>query len=525
MNPSDPPLTEPIRYTRNSWKSAFPEVFIHAPLEARDQHPDYAPAKAGDLMAAQRLVESLLCEQTLQELAAFIAGRPVFLAGISALETTGYNAIPDAMASEISFRLNWPVEEGEIRQSNKVGHTRADPWHRFVTQAEFAGIVTPGANYILVDDHVGFGGTLANLKGYIEQSGGVVLAMTTLTETPGARKIALQPETLEALRSMHGKELESIWQANFGYGLECCTQLEAGYLCRQQTINYIRRRMAKAAKKASERDLSPVQVRHHRASDAIAGNKLFGGTTVEKADAVLALEQITELCFGMKLFDADGGYLGRICELNREDRTVTYLTPSQGTHTMALATAKESCKRGFLLQILSDPAVQQSWKSSDDIPPTRPGLTFEDGLKLGQQQAAACAAIVPAPYDWLYRESEPVPLGRDDFNNGYLSGFAPTFRELLLAKFPLETHPAPQVEKSWRDARWGINPMDLAAIIWFDKGTEVAKQQPVWLPELEADRLIDQLIQKSIESGSRVEVVPFRFGFKYQMEKRFPYRY
>lgn len=253
-------LTEPIRYTRNPWDPAFPEVFIHAPLEARDQHPDYAPAKAGDLMAAQRLVESLLCNQTLEELAAFIADKPVFLAGISALETTGYNAIPDAMASEISFRLNWPVEEGEIRQSNKVGHTRADPWHRFVTQAEFAGIVTPGANYILVDDHVGFGGTLANLRGYIEQSGGVVLGMTSLTETPGARKIALQPETLEALRSMHGQELESIWQANFGYGLECCTQLEAGYLCRQQTIDYIRRRMAKAAKKASERDLSPVQV-------------------------------------------------------------------------------------------------------------------------------------------------------------------------------------------------------------------------------------------------------------------------
>jgi len=27
------------------------------------------------------------------------------------------------------------------------------------------------------------------------------------------------------LRSKHGEELESIWQDNFGYGLECCTQL------------------------------------------------------------------------------------------------------------------------------------------------------------------------------------------------------------------------------------------------------------------------------------------------------------
>jgi len=95
----------------------------------------------------------------------------------------------------------------------------------------------------------------------VEQNGGIVLAMTTLTETTGAARIALQTETLEELRSkQHGQELESIWQANFGYGLECCTQLEASYLCRQQTLDYIRRRMAKAAKKASERNLSPVQV-------------------------------------------------------------------------------------------------------------------------------------------------------------------------------------------------------------------------------------------------------------------------
>lgn len=216
------------------------------------------------MAAARRLVETLLSDETLARLASLIGSQSVFLAGISAIETTGYNAIPDAMANEISMRMGWPVESGELRQSNKVGHTRASSWHRFVTQAEFAGIVTPTANYILVDDHVGFGGTLANLKGYIEQGGGAVLAMTTLTETPEARRISLQEETLDVLRSKHGQELENIWRDNFGYGLECCTQLEASYLCRQQSVDYIRRRMAKAAKKASERNLSAVQVEPRR---------------------------------------------------------------------------------------------------------------------------------------------------------------------------------------------------------------------------------------------------------------------
>ena len=47
----------------------------------------------------------VLREQTLHELSDFVASRQVLLAGISALETTGYNAIPDAY--QISCRLSW----------------------------------------------------------------------------------------------------------------------------------------------------------------------------------------------------------------------------------------------------------------------------------------------------------------------------------------------------------------------------------------------------------------------------------
>lgn len=249
------PSNDVTRYWRTPWDPRFPDVFVHAELEERDNDIDYLSAKSGNPKAAKNIVQRLLSPETLSRLTDFIGDRRVLIAGISAIETLGYNAIPDAMANEIKDRLGWPIETGELRQRNKVGHTRASSWHRFVTQAEFAGRVEPGANYLLVDDHVGFGGTLANLKGYIEREGGFVIAMTTLTETTDARKIALQEETLDKLRTIHGNQLEEDWQENFGYGLDCCTQLEAGYLCRQQTLDFIRRRMAKAAKKAHERNL------------------------------------------------------------------------------------------------------------------------------------------------------------------------------------------------------------------------------------------------------------------------------
>ena len=66
-------------------------------------------------------------------------------------------------------------------------------------QAEFTGVIQPGCEYVLVDDFVGMGGTLANLKGYIESRGGKVLAAVTLPGKPHSAKLALSPERLNEL--------------------------------------------------------------------------------------------------------------------------------------------------------------------------------------------------------------------------------------------------------------------------------------------------------------------------------------
>ena len=254
--------------------------------------------------------------------------------------------------------------------------------------------------------------------------------------------------------------------------------------------------------------------------------KISKPASTAPAELKLSLEKITELCFGMKLFDRDGRYMGRICELNREAASVTYLTPREGPHTLALATAHDSCKRGVFLQDASDPAVLQRWKQADDVPANKPGLTFEDGVKLGKQQAKKAAGHVPAPYDWMYEEETPFTLSGDDFNDGYLSGFVPDFRRLLLAQFPPETHkPAPR-EKTWKETRWGIDPNDPLAAEAFQKGVELADEQTAWLQDLPADRLIDEVFESEyLRKGVRMDMIAFRFGFKSQMEKRFPYRY
>ena len=97
-----------------------------------------------------------------------------------------------------------------------------------------------------MDDFVGMGGTLANLRGYIEEQGGRVIAAVTLTGKPYSAKLALDKEQLQELRNKHGKELETWWQENFGHSFDCLTQSEARYLACTENADTIRNRIAEA---------------------------------------------------------------------------------------------------------------------------------------------------------------------------------------------------------------------------------------------------------------------------------------
>ena len=167
----------------------FPDVVVHTTVDLRDAHPSYAAAKAGDPNEALTLAIELLNPTAILTLRRTIGGRRAILLPVVADELTGFNAIPDAMAHVLGRELSLPVTVGEIVQINKVGHTRARAFQRLVTPALFDGKVNSGALYVLVDDHVGLGGTLANLRGHVETRGGAVIAITTLTESRHARQI------------------------------------------------------------------------------------------------------------------------------------------------------------------------------------------------------------------------------------------------------------------------------------------------------------------------------------------------
>ncbi|HBA73673.1 MAG: hypothetical protein A2X82_03875 [Geobacteraceae bacterium GWC2_55_20] len=236
---------EPLLKVVRTPLHGFPGVIIHAAETAVKKHPRYKEAKSGDSEAAIELVQATINDEQVENLRKLLGGREPLLASAHAYEAEGVNAIPEAFADELAQRLNLVVDSG-IVQTNVVAHTGANGFGRLARQPFFEGIVTHGQDYVLIDDFVGMGGTLTNLRGYIEAHGGKVIGAVTLTGKPYSAKLALDEAQLQELRKTHGTELETWWQKNYGHSFDCLTQSEARYLARSPDVDTIRDRIAEA---------------------------------------------------------------------------------------------------------------------------------------------------------------------------------------------------------------------------------------------------------------------------------------
>ena len=233
---------------RVPWRG-FPDAMLLATETRTRRHPEYAAAKSGDVAAAVRLVDALVEGRGVAAVRRLLdatseAGAPV-LVSAHAYEAEGINAIPVALARLLSTRLGVDCEE-DVVQINVVCHTGADGYGRLARQAAFDGEVPPARNYLLIDDFIGQGGTLANLRGWIETRGGTVVAAVSLTGKTYSARLSPSQERLDALREKHGAALEQWWHEQFGHTFDCLTHSEARYLGRAPDVDTIRDRIAAA---------------------------------------------------------------------------------------------------------------------------------------------------------------------------------------------------------------------------------------------------------------------------------------
>lgn len=282
-------LTKPdeVNYSkvpRSAWDEDFPDTVLHGRLGDATAHKDYVAAKRGDDAAARRLVADVMTRESVNELRQLLAGRKAILAAVHAEEAVSRNAIPQAMADVLSKALDLDVATG-IVQAAKVGRTAQDGFGRLTNQPAFEGPVRTDLPYILLDDTLTQGGTLANLKGYIEDHGGKVIGASALTGKKYSAKIALAADTLRKLRDhFEGTDLENWWNEQHGYGFDRLTESEANYLLRAADADKIRDRVLAArsdgtpsAEPESLRDNGPVppDVNHKFSQNASESGGVF----------------------------------------------------------------------------------------------------------------------------------------------------------------------------------------------------------------------------------------------------------
>ena len=267
---------------RTPWDN-FPPVIRNGSLGDLKKEAQYKSAKSGDKQAALELVSKLITSETIAQINEMINGHPVLIVPVSAIEASGNNQIPLAMATVLSKELDSPVDHN-ILQANKVNRTDAGIDHRLAYQPLFTGEVKAGQEYLLVDDTLSVGSTIANLRGYIETNGGKVIGAAVMTAHEGALNIAIKPEMIHAITTKHGNDMDIYLNKELGYGVDKLTQGEAGHIRKAQDVEQIRNRIF-AAKHKNELKLDGEQL--HKAAQGQEEQQIISEASTQQSVSIL----------------------------------------------------------------------------------------------------------------------------------------------------------------------------------------------------------------------------------------------
>jgi hypothetical protein len=256
-NTEEPQWPGPVR----PWPADFPEVITQTDLpslyaaarkdgeELRDLRSEaYREAKAGDAYAARLVIEAVIRTDLCLQIGD--AYRGAIILSVHAEERAGRNKLAVVYARALGDIAVMDVDDSVV-QTNRPQHTDASARARFARRPLFSGTITAGQTYLLVDDVVTSGSSLAALRHYTESRGGRVVAATTLAAAEARyghfpTRLPVTQESLEAIcAKFAADQIESIIQA---YGvapsLEHLTESEARVLRQFRSLDALRNSLA-----------------------------------------------------------------------------------------------------------------------------------------------------------------------------------------------------------------------------------------------------------------------------------------
>lgn len=230
-----------------AWPTNFPAVSATVPVGALMRHPDFNAAKrCGDIEAARRIVSELPDWAAIEKVGRRYAMHRARLVVVGA-DPAAPNQIPRAFGERLAAITGCPLDNGILR-ANSPKHTGKSALARLLARAQYAGTLRRGAHYVAVDDVMTQGGTISELRQFINGHGArmigvMTMAFTNSTVMSDGLQIAPSVETRRLLAAtFDDAELSSVL-ADFGIyagDIGSLTESEGRCLLRFPSIERLR---------------------------------------------------------------------------------------------------------------------------------------------------------------------------------------------------------------------------------------------------------------------------------------------
>ena len=228
---NDPAYNEAVKpyLEEHHWSDTAPDTMVNTNLAGlKKDKALHQAAKKGDRNAADQIVARVTKPERMRQFAEDYKG--ALVVPVWSEDAEDGNMLPFAYADRLAD-YGFIICD-QIVQIQKGGHTTANRTQRLLQHSVFEGEVIPGQTYVLVDDVMTLGGTMNDLRVYIESKGGRVVATTALAAGRSGTRLAPRQETIDALYAKHGKEEINtlLREAGIAYDAESLTEGQARYI-------------------------------------------------------------------------------------------------------------------------------------------------------------------------------------------------------------------------------------------------------------------------------------------------------
>lgn len=218
-----------------AWEKNFPRGYGHTSIAYLKRCLGFEDAKKGDLDAAQFVVSRCVKQHRLCAL------RKQFPDAVL-LPVLGKNRLPLALAQIIGLPIWF-----NVFLLHTVSRKYLCAFQRLLHKPVFTGRIQCGVAYILVDDVITQGGTVAALREFVLVRGGKVVAVVALAYAIGSHDVAPAKKHLVRLILKFGSALIQLLQIlNVAYSVQELTNSQARYLLRFGSVRNMMKKLAVA---------------------------------------------------------------------------------------------------------------------------------------------------------------------------------------------------------------------------------------------------------------------------------------